>query len=84
MEDTAFPETLRRAFMNELKALESLGFPHVGFLLQYEYTQNGAVKEVSSREERRDLVVLRSLILYSQVSQNQVTDSERCVHEPAD
>jgi hypothetical protein len=72
VEDNAFPGTLRKAFMNEVKALESLGFPQVDFLLQHEYTQSGAVKEVFYREEHKYLFVLPSLMC-GQVSKEQVS-----------
>lgn len=44
--DDSRQETVRDQFRAELRTLSSLGLPYVGFLLQHEYTQTGAVKEV--------------------------------------
>ncbi|GAQ88609.1 hypothetical protein KFL_004440070 [Klebsormidium nitens] len=43
--DESRQETVREQFKAELRTLSSLGLPYVGFLLQHEYTQSGAVKE---------------------------------------
>ncbi|GAQ88608.1 hypothetical protein KFL_004440060 [Klebsormidium nitens] len=43
--DNSRQETVRDQFKAELRTLSSLGLPYVGFLLQHEYTQSGAVKE---------------------------------------
>lgn len=47
--DDSRQETVRDQFKAELRTLSSLGLPYVGFLLQHEYTQRGAVKEVDAR-----------------------------------
>lgn len=43
----AVPEKLQADLTSELRALSELGYPHVGFLLQHEYTMSGLSPEVN-------------------------------------
>jgi hypothetical protein len=43
----AIPSKLATELKSELTSLASTGLPHVGFLLQHEYTQSGIRAEVS-------------------------------------
>lgn len=43
----AVPEKLQTELTAELRALAALGYPHVGFLLQHEYTMSGLGPEVT-------------------------------------
>lgn len=36
----------------KLTALSKIGYPHVGFILQHEYTRSGLVPEVSRRLQK--------------------------------